>query len=141
MKTLTPVEFPPPFEPKVENRFIVKIGKPFNIPPYVISSAKRPSFTKANNGIKWDDMVFTMYDPITPSTSQTIMEGLKKLENQESQSIEITIQVMGPVGDAVEEWKIIGEIDSIDFGRLDWKSDETLMIELYLKTQYVTLNY
>jgi hypothetical protein len=129
------------FEPKKENRFIVKFGKPFFIPEYVINQTARPSFKKTNSGMKWDNMVFTMYDPITPSTSQSLMDGLRVLRTHDSQIIDVVIQIMDPVGTIVEEWKVTGEINSIDFGKLYWKSDEALMINVYFDVHYAVLNY
>ena len=37
------------FEPKKENRFIINIGEPFNIPEYVIKATSRPSIKTTNN--------------------------------------------------------------------------------------------
>jgi hypothetical protein len=129
------------FEPKKENRFIVKFGKPFSISESVINQTKRPSFKKSNSGMKWDNMVFSMYDPITPSTSQSLMDGLRVLRTQDSQIIDVFIQIMDPIGEIIEEWKVTGEINSIDFGKLDWKSDEALMINVYFDVHYAVLNY
>jgi hypothetical protein len=129
------------FEPKKESRFIVKFGKPFFIPEYVINQTARPSFKKTNSGMKWDNMVFTMYDPIAPSTSQALMDGLKALKTQDSQSIDVTIQILDPVGSSIEKWKITGEINSIDFGKLNWKSDDNLMINVYFDVHYAILDY
>jgi hypothetical protein len=129
------------FEPKKSNRFHVKFGDPFNIPIYVIKEVQRPSFKMANCGIRWDDMVFTMYDPISPSTSQSIMYGLRELRKKDSQQIKVNIKLLGPVGDIVEEWDVIGEIDYIDFGHLDWSSGETLNIKVAMKVHHAILQY
>jgi hypothetical protein len=82
-----------------------------------------------------------MYDPISPSTSQSIMYGLRELRKKDSQQIKVNIKLLGPVGDIVEEWDVIGEIDYIDFGHLDWSSGETLNIKVAMKVHYAILQY
>lgn len=129
------------FEPKTENRFVAKFPKPFNIPSFVIHNAKRPSFSNKKGTIVWNNMVFLMYDPIAPSTSQAIMEGIRELRKMDSYTLNITIQGMGPVGEVVEDWLVVGEIESIDFGTLDWKSTEPLTIALYLDVHHCILNF
>lgn len=127
------------FEPKKENRFIINIGEPFNIPEYVIKATSRPSIKTTNAGYRWEKMIFEMYDPISPSTSQAIMNGLEKLKKQDCQDITITINLVDPVGTSIEKWKVIGNIDLIDFGRLDFNSDEQLTIKLYFNVHYAIL--
>lgn len=129
------------FEPKNSNRFYVKFGDPFNIPIYVIKEVQRPSFKMANCGIQWNDMIFTMYDPITPSTSQAIFEGLRKLRMQDSQQIKINLKLLGPIGDSIELWDIVGTIDYIDFGYLDWNSGDPLNIKVNIKVLHAILQY
>jgi len=48
---------------------------------------------------------------------------------------------MDPVGTIVEEWVATGEINSIDFGKLCWKSVESFMINVYFDVHHVILNY
>jgi len=127
------------FEPKKENRFIINIGEPFNIPEYVIKATSRPSIKTTNAGYRWEKMIFEMYDLISPSTSQAIMNGLEKLKKQDCQDITITINLVDPVGTSIEKWKVIGNIDLIDFGRLDFNSDEQLTIKLYFNVHYAIL--
>jgi hypothetical protein len=130
-----------PFEPKKNNKFNVTFGEPFNIPTNVIKEFQRPSPKLTKTGIKWDDMVFTMYDPISPSTSQSIMDGLRELRKKDNPQIKVNIKLLGPIGDIVEEWDVIGEIDYIDFGHLDWSSGEQLNIKVAMKVQYAVLQY
>lgn len=95
-----------PFEPKKENRFYVKFQESFNILSHVIKETKRPSFTKTtNNVIIWDDFIFKMYDPITPSTSQALMEGIRELRTKDSHIIKVKIQGLDPIGGVIEEWE------------------------------------
>jgi len=131
------------FEPKTSNRFIVEFQSPFNIPLYSIHKISLPSFTKAHqfSRIIWDDIIVEFYDPVSPSTSQAIMEGLRKLREMDTQDITISIKMLGPVGDTVSEWLIKGEIDTINFGELNWKKDDVVNITMKIKTTSAILNY
>lgn len=130
------------YEPKVVNRFLVEFQSPLNIPTYVVKGATRPKLlTTNNNGFTWEEMIFSMYDPITPSTTQALMEGLKELRTLDDQTIEVKLSMVSPVGDKVEEWLIKGTINKVDFGTLDWNGDEPLIIKLYLNVSYCVLLY
>ena len=72
------------FEPKVANRFIFEIN---GIPAYLVKKASSPSFDagevildhiniyrKLKGKVKWNDMTVELYDPITPSGAQAVME-------------------------------------------------------------------
>ena len=72
------------FEPKVQNRFVMYMD---GIPSFMVKNAKAPTFTdnvvkldhintyrKIRGKREWEDMSFTLYDPITPSGAQAVME-------------------------------------------------------------------
>jgi len=72
------------FEPKVQNRFVMYID---NIPSFMVKNVKAPTFTdniikldhinsyrKIRGKREWEDMTFTLYDPVTPSGAQAVME-------------------------------------------------------------------
>jgi hypothetical protein len=131
-----------PFEPKKENRFLVKFPEPFKIPQYVIHKANRPSFSITEYGtIIWKNITFSLYDPISPSTSGAIMEGLKELRKKDSQKLTIEIEILDPTGNVVESWNIHGNIDNINFGILDWSKGEPLYITIEFKVEYAQLNF
>ncbi len=129
------------FEPKSVGRFMVEFKPPFNIPKFVVKSTTRPTMAITNGGQKWEEMVFSMYDPIGPSTSQVLMTGLRELRKLDDQTIEVNLTILGPVGDKVEEWLIKGTINKVDFGTLDWGNTEPLIIKLYLNVTYCVLLY
>lgn len=120
------------FEPKSGGRFLVEFQAPLNIPKFVVKNTTRPKLIFTNGGNKWDEMVFSMYDPIHPSTSQILMTGLRELRKLDDQTIEVKLLILDPVGVEVEKWVIKGTINKIDFGVLDWESREPLMIKLFL---------
>jgi len=111
------------FEPKVQNRFIMYID---GIPSYMVKSASAPSFTdnvikldhinsyrKIRGKREWDNMSLSLYDPITPSGAQAVMEwarlGYESVTGRAGYSDfykkDITLNILGPVGD------IVGEVD------------------------------
>jgi hypothetical protein len=148
------------FEPKVQNRFIMYID---GIPSYMVKSASAPSFTdnvikldhinsyrKIRGKREWDNMTLSLYDPITPSGAQAVMEwarlGYESVTGRAGYSDfykkDITLNILGPVGDIVGEWIIKGAfVESSNFGDYDWSSDEAINVELNLAMDYCILNY
>ena len=76
------------FEPKVQNRFVMLID---NIPSFMVKNVKAPTFTdniikldhinsyrKIRGKREWDDMTMTLYDPVTPSGAQAVMEWARQ---------------------------------------------------------------
>ena len=55
---------------------------------------------------------------------------------------DVTFNLLGPVGDVVEEWVLKGAyIQSADFGELDYASNDPAMITLTLKYDYAILQF
>ena len=138
------------YEPKVTQRHIVYIKDTKNntvIAPYVIQCVDRPrgELIPSYNGkvetsiIHWRPIIMKMYDPIVPSTTQAVMKHL--LEG--NIPVTITIKVLGPVGDTVEEWEIKdATIQKFGFSSLDWKNTgDPATVEVEWKSQNITLKY
>lgn len=124
------------FESKINNRFIIKIGEPWNIPEFVIKGMTRPIIN--SEGEILDNLYLEMYDPITPSTTQSIIKGTRVLKNNENIKTKITLELLGPVGDIVEKWEFTGQFINFDFGTLDWESSKPTIIAAEFKvTKYV----
>jgi hypothetical protein len=148
------------FEPKVQNRFIMYID---GIPSYMVKSASAPNFTdnvikldhinsyrKIRGKREWDNMSLSLYDPITPSGAQAVMEwarlGYESVTGRAGYSDfykkDVTLNILGPVGDIVGEWIIKGAfVESSNFGDYDWSSDEAINVELNIAMDYCILNY
>ena len=148
------------FEPKVANRFIMYID---GIPSYMIKSAASPSFTdgvikldhintyrKIRGKREWQNMTLNLYDPITPSGAQAVMEwarlGYESVTGRAGYSDfykkDVTLNVLGPVGDIVGEWIIKGAfVVSSNFGAYNWSTDEAINVELQLAMDYCILNF
>jgi hypothetical protein len=148
------------FEPKVTNRFIMYID---GIPSYMVKSVASPSFTdgvikldhintyrKIRGKREWQNMTLSLYDPITPSGAQAVMEwarlGYESVTGRAGYSDfykkDVTLNVLGPVGDIVGEWIIKGAfVQQSNFGAYNWSTDEAISIELTLAMDYCVLNF
>ena len=149
-----------PFEPKTKNRFIMYIE---GIPAFTIKAMSRPiiqfdEVVLEHINIKrylkgkgaWQPLEITLYDPIVPSASQAVMEWVR--EHHESVTgrqgysdfykKDITFNLLGPVGDIVEEWTLKGAfIDNANFGSLAYETSDPVEITLSLKYDYAILQF
>lgn len=149
------------FEPKLANRFIMYID---GIPSFLIKAASRPKVTlntvvmdhiNINRKLKggktnWEDITITLYDAIVPSGAQAAMEWIRLSHESVSgrdgygdfYKKDITINVLGPVGDKCEEWTLKGAfVNAMDGGTLDWSSGEPLNVTLTLSVDYCILQF
>jgi hypothetical protein len=148
------------FEPKVSNRFICEIN---GIPAYLIKKMSSPSFEageitldhinvyrKVKGKVRWSDVTLELYDPITPSGAQAVMEWARLAHESvtgrdgysDFYKKDFTASILGPVGDIVSEWKFKGAyVKSANFGEFDWASDSAVSISLTIAMDYCILNY
>ena len=148
------------FEPKVQNRFLMSIA---GIPSYLIKKISRPSITfgeivldhinvkrKIKGKANWDNISCELYDPVTPSGAQAVMEWIRlsheSVTGRDGYSDfykkQITIMTLGPVGDVVEEWILKGAYcQAANFGDMDWSSEAPANISLTIVMDYVILNF
>jgi len=149
-----------PFEPKIKNRFIMNID---GVPAYLINKVSRPTITfdevtlnhmNVERYVKgkgaWAELAVTLYDPIVPSAAQSVMEWVRlsheSVTGRDGYSDfykkDVTINVLGPVGDIVEEWTLKGTwIKTANFGDLDFGSNEPADITLALRYDYAILQF
>lgn len=149
------------FEPKVANRFIMYVD---GIPAYLI---KDIGDIKIENGSivlnhinidrkvkgksKWSDWSMTLYDPITPSGAQAVMEWVRlhheSVTGRDGYSDfykkDLTINVLGPVGDVVSEWIVKGAfIKDANFKGYSWDTEnQAQTIDLTIALDYMVLNF
>ena len=148
------------FEPKLQNRFLMYID---GIPSYLIKKVARPSVTfgevvldhinvkrKIKGKANWDNLSFELYDPVTPSGAQAVMEWVRlsheSVTGRDGYSDfykkDIGFQVLGPVGDVVEEWLLKGAfIQAANFNDLSFDSSEPVDIALTLRYDYAILQF
>ena len=149
------------FEPKQKNRFIMLVD---GIPSYQIKGVGAVSLTQNSvtlNHINvqryvkgktvWNPISMTLFDPITPSGAQAVMEWVRlhheSVTGRDGYSDfykkDLTMNVLGPVGDIVSEWIIKGAfITSADFGDFSWDEDAAAQeISLEVQPDYSVLNF
>ena len=148
------------FEPKLKNRFQLYID---GIPAYIIKKVKSPTLTQEavkldhinlQRYVKgksiWGEMELTLMDPIVPSGAQAVMEWVRLHHESvtgrdgylEFYKKDLTLNILGPVGDKVSEWIIKGaQITKADFGDLDFSTSEVVEIALTIQPDYCVLNY
>lgn len=109
------------FEPKVQNRFILKFKDNFTeLSPWTVKETQRPSYNR-DAPSKWNDITIVFYDPISPSNTQIIVDNIRTFEGQNKPiPVNYTLQMLGPIGDVVEEWNISGELMDANFGELKY---------------------
>ena len=149
-----------PFEPKLKNRFVMQID---GINAYLIKTANRPTIesdevilehmnvTRYVKGkSRWQPLEITLYDPIVPSAAQQVMEwirlGHESVTGRDGYSDfykkTVTFNVLGPVGDVVEEWELKGAfIQSANFGDLSFEDATPIEIALTLRYDYAILKF
>jgi hypothetical protein len=162
MSVLNPNEiFFTAFEPKVANRFIMYVD---GIPSYMIKEVgeikieqKEISLNHINVTRKvkgkstWGDVSMKLYDPITPSGAQAVMEWIRlhheSVTGRDGYSDfykkDVTINVLGPVGDVVSEWILKGAfIKDATFAGYNWDTEDKAQdISLTLAMDYCVLNF
>ena len=148
------------FEPKLQNRFLMEIQ---GIPAYLIKSTNRPSISfgevvldhinvkrKIKGKANWDNVTMTLYDPVTPSGAQAVMEWVRlsheSVTGRDGYSDfykkDIYVRSLGPVGDIVEEWIMKGAYcQNATFGPMDWTTDTPVEITMTVVMDYAILNY
>jgi hypothetical protein len=149
------------FEPKQQNRFILYVD---GIPSYLIKKVGAIKISqeeitlnhinvqrKVKGRSKWDDVSMTLFDPITPSGAQAVMEWVRlhheSVTGRDGYSDfykkDLTLNVLGPVGDIVSEWILKGAfVKDASFGDYDWDQDATAQnLEITVAIDYAVLNF
>ena len=148
------------FEPKLQNRFLMRMD---GIDSYLIKKISRPSVSfgeivldhinvkrKIKGKANWENITCELYDPVTPSGAQAVMEWVRlsheSVTGRDGYSDfykkDIRIKTLGPVGDVVEEWILKGAYcQNASFGDMDWTSDAPVSISMTIVMDYTILNY
>jgi hypothetical protein len=149
------------FEPKQANRFVLYMD---GIPSYMIKKTAAINVAqgvvtlnhinkerKVKGKTKWGNVALSLFDPITPSGAQAVMEWVRlhheSVTGRDGYSDfykkDLTLNVLGPVGDIVSEWVLKGAfITSATFGDYDWDTEDTAQaIEMEVSIDFAVLNF
>ena len=149
------------FEPKQPNRFVMYMD---GMPSFIVKGVSGVSLTQGSVALNhinvqrfvkgkttWNTISFTLFDPITPSGAQAVMEWVRlhheSVTGRDGYSDfykkDLTFNVVGPVGDVVSEWIIKGAlITEASFGDYSWDTvDQAVEISMTVQPDYCVLNF
>ena len=149
------------FEPKQANRFILYMD---GIPSFMIKGMSAVTLAqgvvtlnhinverKVKGKSAWQNMTMTLFDPITPSGAQAVMEWVRlhheSVTGRDGYSDfykkDLTIDVLGPVGDIVSEWILKGAfVVNTNFGEYNWDTvDTAINLSVEMSIDYAVLNF
>jgi hypothetical protein len=149
------------FEPKQANRFILYMD---GVPSYIVKGVNAISVTQGEVSLNhinvqrkvkgktvWNDVQMTLFDPITPSGAQSVMEWVRlhheSVTGRDGYSDfykkDLVLDVLGPGGDVVSEWILKGAfIKDANFGDYNWDTTDTAVnITMTVAVDYCVLNF
>mgnify|MGYP005990242663 FL=1 len=161
MAVLDPNEvFFTPFEPKQQNRFVLYVD---GFPAYLIKGLGAITVSQGTVNLNhiniqrnlkgkttWGAISLTLFDAITPSGAQAIMEWVRlhheSVTGRDGYSDfykkDLTVNVLGPVGDIVSEWIIKGAfITEASFGEYNYDNEGAVEISMTVQPDYCVLNF
>ena len=157
------MKMPIPYEPKRQNRFILRFPSSLGINEWFVESASRPHITIGATEIPflntstyvagrftWDEIRVTFRDPIGPSASQALMEWFRlhaesvtgRMGYAAGYKKDVEIEMLDPTGVVVEKWLLEGcFITDLNFGELDYSRDDLANIDCSLRMDRCILIY
>jgi hypothetical protein len=161
MAVLDPNEiFFTPFEPKQQNRFVLYVD---GFPAYLIKAMGAVTVSQGTVNLNhiniqrnvkgkttWGTISMTLFDAITPSGAQAVMEWVRlhheSVTGRDGYSDfykkDLTVNVLGPVGDVVSEWIIKGAfITEASFGEYNYDNEGAVEISMTVQPDYCVLNF
>ena len=133
------LKIPIPYEPKRENRWVVKVDNERStnsskLQSWVIKETSRPKFIRTKWWNFWrkfevSEIMIIMNDPIGPSTAQIIHDFMVN-----DTKLNYNLELLDPTGVVVEQWELRNcKILEADFGGLDYKKEDFVTCSLLLK--------
>jgi hypothetical protein len=157
------MKMPIPYEPKRQNRFVLRFPSSLGINEWFVESTARPKITVASTEIQflntstyvagrfnWEPLNVTFRDPIGPSASQALMEWVRlcaesvtgRMGYAAGYKKNVDLELLDPTGVVVEKWILEGTfLTSADFGSLDYKSDAIANITVSMRMDRCVLVY
>ena len=139
------MKMPIPYEPKRQNRFILRFPSSLGINEWFVESASRPHITITPTEIpflntstfvagrfNWQTINVVFRDPIGPSASQALMEWVRlhaesvtgRMGYAAGYKKDIDLEMLDPTGVVVEKWILEGAfLLKYDGGQLTYASD------------------
>ena len=157
------MKMPLPYEPKRQNRFIMRFDSSLGINEWFVESTSRPKLTIGATEIQflntstwvagrfnWGEISVKFRDPIGPSAAQALMEWVRlhaesvtgRMGYAAGYKKDIDLEMLDPTGVVVEKWILYGTfLTSVDFGALAYGTDSLADITCNLRPDRCVLVY
>ena len=157
------MKMPIPYEPKRQNRFILRFPSSLGINEWFVESTKRPSIKINSTEIQflntstfvagrfnWDEIPVTFRDPIGPSAAQALMEWVRlhaesvtgRMGYAAGYKKDIDLEMLDPTGVVVEKWILYGTfLTDVNFDSLAYNTDGLATISATLRMDRCVLVY
>ena len=157
------MKMPIPYEPKRQNRFIVRFPSTLGINEWFVETAARPSLNIAATEIpflntstyvagrfKWNAISVKFRDPIGPSASQALMEWVRlcaesvtgRMGYAAGYKKNVDLEMLDPTGVVVEKWILEGcFLTQVNFDSLGYNTDGLATISTQLQMDRCILVY
>ena len=157
------MKMPVPYEPKRQNRFILRFDSTLGINEWFVESAARPSITinpveipflntstYVAGRFKWNTINVKFRDPIGPSASQALMEWVRlcaesvtgRMGYAAGYKKDVALEMLDPTGVVVEKWILEDTfLTSVNFDSLAYSQDAIATISATLQMDRCVLVY
>jgi len=157
------MKMPIPYEPKRQNRFILRFPSSLGINEWFVESTSRPHITIAATEIpflntstyvagrfNWQTINVVFRDPIGPSAAQALMEWVRlhaesvtgRMGYAAGYKKDIDLEMLDPTGVVVEKWILYGTfLTNVDFQTLNYSQDGLATISCSLRPDRCVLIY
>ena len=157
------MKMPVPYEPKRQNRFILRFPSSLGINEWFVESTARPHLTVNPVAIPflntetyvagrftWQTLTATFRDPIGPSASQALMEWVRlcaesvtgRMGYAAGYKKDVDLEMLDPTGVVVEKWILYQTfLSDINFNTLAYNQDGLATIAATLRMDRCVLVY
>jgi hypothetical protein len=157
------MKMPIPYEPKRDNRWILRFPSSLGINEWYVETTSRPKLQIGSTEIQflntstyvagrfeWNEMKVTFRDPIGPSASQALMEWFRlhaesvtgRMGYAAGYKKDLELEMLDPTGVVVEKWLLENcFLTDLNFGDLDYNRDDLANITCSLRMDRCILIY
>ena len=157
------MKMPIPYEPKRNNRFILRFPSTLGINEWFVETAARPHITINSVEIpflntstyvagrfNWGEINVTFRDPIGPSASQALMEWVRlcaesvtgRMGYAAGYKKNVDLEMLDPTGVVVDKWIMEGTwMKDVNFNQLGYSDDKISTITAQLRMDRCILVY
>jgi hypothetical protein len=157
------MKMPVPYEPKRQNRFIMRFPSSLGINEWFVETAARPHISVNSTEIQflntstyvagrftWSPITVKFRDPIGPSASQALMEWVRlcaesvtgRMGYAAGYKKNIDLEMLDPTGVVVEKWILEGSwLMDVNFDSLGYGADQLASITAQIRMDRCILVY